>query len=131
EIEHWSADTAIIWVRIPSILANTDNQSFKLHIGNAAATTKEWGGEKVFRPADGWVAVWHMTGGTTAGSTTPDATGNGHDGTLESSGADQGQTIADTTMIGVGKVFRATNTGANNGGFAYLIDNTNTKPINN
>lgn len=135
EIEYWSdaGDSAVIWVLVPSITGNSSANQIRLHVGNPAADNTS-DGAAVFAPANGWVGVWHMTGGTTAGNTTPDATGNGQTGTLETSGTAQNQSIVDTTLIGVAKAFRATNTGNNNGGFAYLIDgtpNNGALPINN
>jgi hypothetical protein len=63
EIEQWyngpTTDTAIIWVRIPSIPANTAATRLKIHVGNAAAPAAS-NGANVFRTADGFLAVYHM-----------------------------------------------------------------------
>ena len=76
EIEYWSADTAVVWVLVPSIAASTDGQKFKMHIGNDAASS-ESDGSAVFAPANGWVAVWHMNQAITSGTDNAlDATGN-------------------------------------------------------
>lgn len=129
EIEHWSADTAIIWVRIPSILANTDNQSFKLHIGNVDANTPVSDGSAVFDTANGWVAVWHMNQPTTTVDTDSilDATANKHSAALKLV-AQADAAILDTTLIGPAKAFRGNSQVST--GYYFNVDETNTKPIN-
>jgi hypothetical protein len=129
EIEQWvngagNLDTAIIWVRVPTV-ADDDITQIRLNLKNAAATISQSSGPDVFRPADGWLGVWHMTGGTTVTNTTPDATGSGRTGTLGTVGS-QGQAIVDTMLIGVAKSFRGTNTTSTvaTGGFFYDIDTT-------
>jgi hypothetical protein len=77
EIEYWNnTDTGIVWVRVPSIPGNTASSQFKIHSGNTGASAASNGAD-VFRPTDGWVAVWHMNKVITAVTDTlKDVTGN-------------------------------------------------------
>lgn len=74
EIERWDAEggCAEIWVRIPSIKGNTQ-QEFVMHWGNDQVSNESQG-ERVFRTEDGFAAVWHL------GDQLNDSTSNALDG---------------------------------------------------
>jgi hypothetical protein len=74
QIETWNATTrsAAVWVLVDTVKGNAA-QSFRLHWGNAAAADSS-NGPQVFKPSNGFQAVWHMNG--TANET--DASGNGN-----------------------------------------------------
>ncbi len=62
-IESWNATTraAAIWVRVDTILGNTQNQVLRMYWGKADASDSSRA-TAVFDTANGYVAVWHMTG---------------------------------------------------------------------
>lgn len=70
EIERWDskAGSASIWIRIPEILGNSQ-QELRLHWGNAKAGNVS-DGKTVFNESNGYVGVWHMA------NKVEDATGN-------------------------------------------------------
>jgi hypothetical protein len=63
QIERWNAAgrEAAVWVRVDTILGNTANQVLRMYWGksDAADSSKS---TAVFDTAQGFVAVWHMTG---------------------------------------------------------------------
>jgi biopolymer transport protein ExbB len=63
QIESWSATakTAAIWVRVDTVRGNTANQVLRMHWGKSDAADSSRGAA-VFDTANGFVAVWHMTG---------------------------------------------------------------------
>ena len=74
QIERWDAERgeADIWVRIP-IIRGKDQQAIQMHWGKEQVSS-ESNGEKVFRTAEGFSAVWHL------GDNLEDATSNNLDG---------------------------------------------------
>ena len=74
QIERWDAERgeADIWVRIP-IIRGKDQQAIQMHWGEEKVSS-ESDGEKVFRTAEGFSAVWHL------GDNLEDATSNNLDG---------------------------------------------------
>ncbi len=74
QIERWDAERgeADIWVRIP-IIRGKDQQAIQMHWGKEKVSS-ESDGEKVFRTAEGFSAVWHL------GDNLEDATSNNLDG---------------------------------------------------
>jgi hypothetical protein len=73
-IETWDnvAKVAAIWVRVDTVYGNRNNQSVRMHWGNASAAD-ESNGAAVFDTASGYRAAWHM-GGT---ADVNDVTGTG------------------------------------------------------
>lgn len=61
EIEYWKADSqdAAIWVLVPVIDANSDQDYIVLYAGNSSVNSKE-NSEEVFNTSNGFEAVWHM-----------------------------------------------------------------------
>jgi hypothetical protein len=61
QIEQWDArqGTASVWVRVPAIKGNAD-QEIKVRWGNADAAD-ESSGKAVFNESNGYLGVWHMT----------------------------------------------------------------------
>jgi hypothetical protein len=91
QIERWNAaaQQAEIWVKLDTVLANTDAQTVKMHWGNATATDSSKGA-KVFTATlpngnPNWGGVWHLDG------TVKDASGQAPDGqdsgTVDTAGA--------------------------------------------
>ena len=74
QIERWDVQRgeADIWVRIP-IIRGKDQQAIQMHWGKEQVSS-ESNGEKVFRTAEGFSAVWHL------GDNLEDATSNNLDG---------------------------------------------------
>lgn len=82
-IEHWvrSNQTALVWVKLPSVRGNNSSQTIFLHWGNyAAGDTGD--SRAVFDTRDGFAGVWHLNdeAGMEAGGY-QDATANRADGT--------------------------------------------------
>lgn len=77
-IEWWdpAAKEALVWVRIPLVKGNSNQQQFYVHWGNLAATAEDRSAD-VFPTAEGFTGVWHLQ---EPGNTLPggyaDATGN-------------------------------------------------------
>lgn len=63
QIEMWDSvgRRAAIWVRVDTIYGNRNNQSLRMHWGNASASDSSQG-HAVFDTAGGFVSVWHMNG---------------------------------------------------------------------
>lgn len=61
QIEKWDSAgrSAAIWVRVDTVYGNRNNQSFRMHWGNAAAADSSKG-SAVFDTASGFRGVWHM-----------------------------------------------------------------------
>jgi hypothetical protein len=82
-IEHWdaTAQSALVWVKVPTIRGNSDSQTIHMHWGNAAAASTA-DSSAVFDTRDGWVGVWHLGDEPTdAAGGYKDATANAADGT--------------------------------------------------
>ena len=62
QMEEWDAEngTASIWLRIPTITGNSQ-QEIKLYWGQAEAAS-ESSGAAVFNDSNGYLSVWHMNG---------------------------------------------------------------------
>ena len=62
QIEEWDAarGVASIWVRVPEIKGNTQ-QEIKMHWGKSDAAS-ESNGKAVFNESNGYLSVWHMNG---------------------------------------------------------------------
>ena len=60
QIEEWDAakGVAVVWVRIPEIKGNTQ-QEIRMHWGKPGAAS-ESSGPAVFNESNGYVSVWHM-----------------------------------------------------------------------
>jgi Concanavalin A-like lectin/glucanases superfamily/Domain of unknown function (DUF2341)/Carbohydrate esterase, sialic acid-specific acetylesterase len=60
QIEHWDAElgTASIWVRVPKIVGNSQ-QELRVHWGNADAVS-ESNGSAVFNASNGFLSVFHL-----------------------------------------------------------------------
>jgi hypothetical protein len=128
EVEYSNnVDTAIVWVRIPSLAGNSTTQTFKIHAGNTGASSAS-SGPDVFRPADGWVGVWHMNKViTSATDTVKDATGNGLHAVPANTGLDF--TFPMTTIVG--PAYAGTgNTNAAGRYFNVVLSNTDTTLAN-
>ena len=100
EIERWDSSTgaAEIWVRVDTVYANTTRLSFVMMWGNQQAENAVQSGS-VFDTADGFGAVWHLSGeGNAKGK---DATQNGFDGRVSNVGSVEG-------MIGSAGLFTGT-----------------------
>jgi hypothetical protein len=122
EIESWSSNAAAIWVKLDTVKGSNATQSFRMHWGNGAATTQS-NSASVFDTANGFRAVYHLSGG--ASTSELDATVNGL--TMSASDTVPGAvpgTIAgivggartfagDTTTIAGRQYFVAANTAAN------------------
>ncbi len=65
QIEMWDSvgRSAAIWVRVDTVYGNRNNQSLRMHWGNAGASDSSQG-NVVFDTASagGYVSVWHMNG---------------------------------------------------------------------
>jgi hypothetical protein len=114
-------------VRIPSIPGNTASTQFKIHSGNTGASAAS-SGPDVFRPADGWVGVWHMNKViTSATDTVKDATGNGLHAVPANTGLDF--TFPMTNIVG--PAYAGTgNTNAAGRYFNVVLSNTDTTLAN-
>ena len=93
QIEEWdsAAETASIWIKIPTITGNA-RQELKMYWGNSSATSNS-DGAAVFNASNGYASVIHMN------ETVTDAVGN-------LSPTDAGTTLG-TGMIGKGRNFTA------------------------
>lgn len=62
QVEEWDAGngTASIWVRVPVVRGNED-QEIRVHWGRTDAAT-ESNGAAVFNESNGYLSVWHMGG---------------------------------------------------------------------
>jgi hypothetical protein len=92
ELNKYSAaqKTAIIWVKVDSLVGNNANQTINMYWGKSSATTTS-DSTKVFAPANGFGMVLHLN--KLASSTTLyDATGQGNNGTPSG-------TVTDTTGV--------------------------------
>jgi flagellar hook assembly protein FlgD len=72
EIESWSPTAAAIWVKVDTVKGNNATQTIRMHWGNAAATSQS-NGAAVFDTANGYRAVYHMSGTTTESDATINA----------------------------------------------------------
>jgi hypothetical protein len=88
QIERWkdgttaNADTAEIWVKVPSIAASSGAQFIRMYYGNANAVDSSKG-QLVFETSNGFIGTWHLAddpNGGTAGAI-KDATTNALHGT--------------------------------------------------
>jgi hypothetical protein len=82
QIERWkdgtnNADTAEIWVKVPSIAGNSADQFLRVYYGNSQAADSSRS-TRVFDTLDGFFGVWHLS--DSAGNIT-DATSKGYNGT--------------------------------------------------
>jgi hypothetical protein len=83
QIERWKdgasdADTADIWVKVPSVSGNNSTQFIRMYYGNANAVDSSKG-QLVFETSNGFIGTWHLAedpAGGTAGAI-KDATING------------------------------------------------------
>lgn len=80
EIERWDPVTGLAeaWVKVDTIHGNDSAQSLVMYWGNAGAVNTS-SGAAVFDTAAGFAGVWHL--GRPVGSSVPDATANGNNGT--------------------------------------------------
>ena len=82
-IEHWDPkqQSALVWVKVPLIKGNSNNQSIYIHWGNPSGTNAG-NSPQVFDTKEGFVGVWHLQ---EEGSPNPghyqDATANAANGT--------------------------------------------------
>jgi hypothetical protein len=82
EIEQWDEQTrtAVIWVRLDTVYANTSRQVLTMYWGAVPAlTTSKAGNAPVFDTASGFQGVWHLS--EPQGSAARDATPNRFNGT--------------------------------------------------
>jgi hypothetical protein len=71
QIESWSANSAVIWVKVDTIKASNNTQKIIMHWGNGAAVS-ESNGPATFDTANGFSGVWHLhdsTGGISTDAT--------------------------------------------------------------
>jgi hypothetical protein len=113
EVEQWdsAAGTAAIWVRVDTILGNSDAQHLLMHWGALSQSSSGSNGAAVFDTANGYAGVWHFA------DTSPfaDATANGNDG------IDSG-TVAREGIIGQARFYGGTS-------FGYVPDNATLEPV--
>ena len=81
QIERWkdganNADTAEIWVKVPSVTANSSTQFIRMYYGNANAADSSKG-NLVFETSNNYIGVWHLAEDPSGGAgAIKDATGN-------------------------------------------------------
>lgn len=80
EIESWTASTAEIWVKIPTILSNNSSQFFMMYWGNSTVASLS-SSTSVFDTANGFAAVWHLNETPTGAGSIKDRTINHNDAT--------------------------------------------------
>ena len=85
-----AAQTALIWVKVDSLVGNNANQTINMYWGKSTAVTTS-DSTKVFSSANGFAAVLHLNKLST-GTTLYDATGQGNNGTPSG-------TVTDTTGV--------------------------------
>ncbi len=74
QIEYWSPnDTAVIWVKLDTVLGNASTQSIVMHYNRSGAVGQS-NGKTVFDTANGFQGVFHLSGPT--GAMDSDATVN-------------------------------------------------------
>ena len=84
-IPHWiekfdpDAEEAIIWVKVPSIPANSEIEIY-MYYGNPTVASGSDASATFIRVIDGLVGAWHFDEGS--GTTAKDTSGNGNDFTL-------------------------------------------------
>jgi hypothetical protein len=91
QIERWvdganNADTAEIWVKVPSVTGNNNTQFIRMYYGKANAADSS-NGRMVFETANGFIGVWHLAedpAGGAAGAI-KDATANALNATAKGS----------------------------------------------
>jgi len=115
EIEQWNvpSQVAVIWVKVDTILGNSQTQSIMMYWGNPSALAAA-SSTAVFETASGYAGVWHL-GETQAGVVCSDATASGANGTFNgtlpnaASGAiGMGQALRDTVdFINMGDTLNA------------------------
>ncbi len=102
----------VIWVMLDTLYnstaSNAATQSVTMHWGNSAATAPVSDGSKVFSPANGFAAVYHMNADSTgtaatATNTEPDVTGNN----LHAAVVGTASTVT-TGLLGLGRAGWAT-----------------------
>jgi hypothetical protein len=61
EIEAWNpqGQNALIWVRVDTVLGDTNAEQIRMYWGNDQANSQS-DGSAVFRAAEGFVGVWHL-----------------------------------------------------------------------
>lgn len=101
QIESWDSTgrAAAVWVLMDTVKGNTVNQQLRMHWGKTDAPDSSRGAA-VFDTANGYVAVWHMTGSGDAS----DATANG----LTAVGPPGGIPVAAAGLLGPGRSFDGT-----------------------
>jgi len=89
-IEEWDAvnKTAKVWVKAPSIPANSSVEIF-MYYGNPEITSASDASATFIRVIDGLVASWHFDEGS--GTTAYDSSGNNYDGTVSGAIWDNGK----------------------------------------
>lgn len=74
EIDHWSATSAAIWVRVPAVAGNA-NTKIRMYWNRSGAPNASG---NAFTKADGFLGVWHMGNSATPSTPRPNAVAGGN-----------------------------------------------------
>jgi concanavalin A-like lectin/glucanase superfamily protein/uncharacterized protein DUF2341 len=113
QIEMWNATakSAAVWVLVDSIPVNRNNFALRMHWGNTGANDSS-NGAKVFDTANGFQAVWHMSGALDEA----DATLNAF------TAAQNGSPVSASGAVGAGRVVTSGNYFRANGTASGKLD---------
>lgn len=100
ELENWSSAAATFWVKVPSVAGNASTK-IRMYWGKSAQTAAS-SGAAVFDTANGYRAVYHMSGGTSQTELDATAMANNMAASDSVAGSVPGDTIG---MIGRARMF--------------------------